>query len=653
MPYPYDYSKLWEPLVINGMRLRNRISLSPMGTYTPTSLGIDTEEGMRYYEERAKGGVGLIQTGAMFVNKQLAQGSPGIAVWDYHCIPATTVLTDRVHRWGAKICLQLSGGCGRNGAIDTGSTENMFSASDNPNFFDPNIICRALTKEEIKQSLEDWKNDAEIAVRCGFDAIEIHAHVGYIIDQFMSPVWNRRTDEYGGSVENRARYACEIVGAVREAVGKNFPILMRISMDHRFNGGRTVEDSYPLLEILEKAGVDAFDLDCGSYERLDLVYPTVYYGDAVSAYVCEEARKHVSVPIINGGSHTMETAVELLESGNADIIQFGRQLIADPDFPNKLKNGHREDVRPCLTCNEECIGRIMGRQSLLSCTVNKQVAMEDHFKIEKLKTPQKVVVVGGGPGGMEAARVAAMRGCNVTIFEKNGKLGGNFGTIAAAGFKHRIRDLMAWYKIQLTKLGVDIRLNYELQPDDPHLADADAIFLATGSESFVPPIPGSDLPNIMTVLDFHRYGTDKKNIIICGGGLSGCDAAIEMHAEGKNVTIVEMQDDISNDAQFINSITIHERMKEYNVTLETGKRVTAITPRGVKVCDVHDGTEKEIKGDLVIAAFGQKSRTEVADKIYEKFHVKCSYIGDCNKPGKSGQAIRDGFYAALALQETD
>ena len=491
MPYPYNYTKLWEPIQINGMKLRNRISLSPMGTYTPRLDGTDTEEGMRYYEERAKGGVGLIMTGAMFVNEQLAQGSPGIAVWDYHSIPSTTVLTERCHRWGAKVCLQLSGGCGRNGAIDTGATENMFSASDNPNFFDPSIICHALTIEEIKESLKDWAIDADIAVRSGFDAIEVHAHAGYIIDQFMSPIWNRRTDEYGGSFENRARYACEIVQTIRKVVGPKFPILFRISLDHRFNGGRTLEDSVPLLGILEKAGVDAFDVDVASYEHLDLIYPTVYYGDSVTSYVCKEARKHVTVPIINGGSHTMETAVDLLESGDADIIQFGRQLIADPDFPNKLKDNRRDDIRPCLLCNEECIGRIMGRQSQLSCTVNIQACMEGHYQITKLPEPKNVVVIGAGPGGLEAARVAAMRGCKVTLFEKSGKIGGNFGTIASVGFKHRIRDLIWWYNNQLNKLGVDLRLNTEITADDPILGSADAIFLATGSVPLVPPIPGA------------------------------------------------------------------------------------------------------------------------------------------------------------------
>ena len=345
---------------------------------------------------------------------------------------------------------------------------------------------------------------------------------------------------------------------IRKVVGPKFPILFRISLDHRFNGGRTLEDSVPLLGILEKAGVDAFDVDVASYEHLDLIYPTVYYGDSVTSYVCKEARKHVSVPIINGGRHTMETAVDLLESGDADIIQFGRQLIADPDFPNKLKDNRRDDIRPCLLCNEECIGRIMGRQSQLSCTVNIQACMEGHYQITKLPEPKNVVVIGAGPGGLEAARVAAMRGCKVTLFEKSGKIGGNFGTIASVGFKHRIRDLIWWYNNQLNKLGVDLRLNTEITADDPILGSADAIFLATGSVPLVPPIPGADLPNVMTVLDYHRYGTDGQNIVICGGGLSGCDAAIELHGEGKNVSIIEMQDDIAKDAQFINSITIHE-----------------------------------------------------------------------------------------------
>ena len=213
--------------------------------------------------------------------------------------------------------------------------------------------------------------------------------------------------------------------------------------------------------------MDAFDVDVASYEHLDLIYPTVYYGDSVTSYVCKEARKHVSVPIINGGSHTMETAVDLLESGDADIIQFDASSSPTPDFPNKLKDNRRDDIRPCLLCNEECIGRIMGRQSQLSCTVNIQACMEGHYQITKLPEPKKCRRHRRRPRRSEAARVAAMRGCRSRCLKKSGKIGGNFGTIASVGFKHRIRDLIWWYNNQLNKLGVDLRLNTEITADDP------------------------------------------------------------------------------------------------------------------------------------------------------------------------------------------
>lgn len=206
-----NYSKLWEPVKINGMTLRNRIVMSPMGTFTPMQDGTESEEGMRYYEERAKGGAGMIMTGAIFVSEALCQGSPSVAVWDIHAIPKTTVMVERVHRWGAKFCLQLSPGTGRNAVLGRGADEALVSASENPAYYDPNILCREMSKEEIKKCIENYKVAADFALKCGFDAIEIHAHNAYLIEQFLSPKWNRRTDEYGGCVENRCRFAVEII----------------------------------------------------------------------------------------------------------------------------------------------------------------------------------------------------------------------------------------------------------------------------------------------------------------------------------------------------------------------------------------------------------------------------------------------------------
>jgi 2-enoate reductase len=644
----YDYNKLWQPIKINKMRLKNRIMLSAMGTFTPMQDGTDSEEGIRYYEERAKGGAGLIMTGAMFLSEKTAQGGPTLALWSTRAIPKATVMVERVHRWGAKIGLQISCGTGRNGMPDIGERVPI-SSSPNPAFYNPEMICRPLEISEIKEIMNEFSAAAQFAINAGFDAVEIHGHAGYLIDQFISPQWNSRTDEYGGSWENRTRFAREIVESVRKVVGPDFPIIFRISLDHMYKGGRTLEDSMPIIELLEKAGVDAFDVDSGCYETMDYIFPTCYTGEACMAYVCEEARKHVKVPIINAGNHSMETAVELLDSGNADIISFGRQLIADPQFPNKLKAGHREDVRPCILCNEECIGRIFGRLTQLSCTVNPSTGLETSMVVEPLADKKKVVVIGAGPGGLEAARTAAIRGCDVTLYEASDKIGGTFGAIATPVFKKRIRDLIKWYEVQLDKLGVDIKLNTAIDENSEVLESADAIFVATGSVPFVPHIEGRDNANVIDVTKAHVNGVPGNKVVICGGGLSGCDTALELAMQGKKVTIVEMRDACAADVMSINKISLDRMLSEYNVEIITQRKVVGINDEGV-VVHSRDGSFEVIKADSIITAFGQIPNSGTAEAIGNKYPLKTTLIGDCQKTSKAGAAIREGFYAAMSLQ---
>lgn len=323
------------------------------------------------------------------------------------------------------------------------------------------------------------------------------------------------------------------------------------------------------------------------------------------AYVCEEARKHVKVPIINAGNHSMETAAALLESGNADIISFGRQLIADPFFPKKLKEGRREDIRPCLICNEECIGRIFGRLTQLSCTVNIQVCQEGTTQIEKLPESKNIAVIGAGPGGLEAARVAALRGCKVTVYEAADRIGGTFGAIATAPFKKRIRELITWYGVQLDKLGVEIRLNTKITPESPELAAADEIFVAAGSVPFVPNISGMDDPRVADVTDAHRKGVEAQKVVVCGGGLSGCDAALELAMDGKEVTILEMMDACARDVMMINKISLDRMLAEYKVKILTNTKAVGIEADGVKV-EKADKTTEVIPAEAIITAFGQK-----------------------------------------------
>lgn len=646
----YDYSVLWRPIDINKCRIRNRISMSGMGTFTPTTVDqVETESGLRYYEERAKGGIGLIHTGAYFIDEKTAQGGRTLDFSTDKSIPSGTQLTERVHRWGAKIFAQLSCGTGRNGMPQIGERVPI-SSSENPSFYNPDMICRALTVDEIHEMMEHWKVAAQNAVYMGFDGIQIHAHAGYLMDQFMSEIWNHRKDQYGGSFENRCRFAMETVDAIRSVVGPDFPITYRISLDHRFPGGRTIEESMKILDVLDKCGIDAFDIDAACYETMDYIFPTRYTGEACMAYVCEEARKHLTKPIINTGNHSMESAVALLESGNADIAQFGRQSIADPQFANKLREGRREDVRPCIVCNEECIGRIFGRLTQLSCTVNPSVGFETAMEVKPVSKPTNVVVIGGGPGGLEAARCAAERGCSVTLYEKGDKIGGTFLTIATGDFKWRIPQLIEWYGVQLKKLGVKVVLNAEIKADDPVLKSADAIFVATGSKSVMPNIPGIDNKKVVDVVDIHKNGMPEgERVVICGGGLSACDTAIEYGAKGgRKFTIVEMLPQLASDVMVVNKISIDRLLNEYGVEQLTSTKVIGITDEGVEV--EHEGEKRVIPADVIVAAFGRGRSLELADAVQNEYPTKTVIIGDCMKPAKAGSAIREGFYAAMSLK---
>ena len=646
----YDYSVLWRPIDINKCRIRNRISMSGMGTFTPTTVDqVETESGLRYYEERAKGGIGLIHTGAYFIDEKCAQGGRTLDFSTDKSIPSGTQLTERVHRWGAKIFAQLSCGTGRNGMPQIGERVPI-SSSENPSFYNPSMICRALTVDEIHEMMEHWKVAAQNAVFMGFDGIQIHAHAGYLMDQFMSEIWNHRKDQYGGSFENRCRFAMETVDAIRSVVGPDFPITYRISLDHRFPGGRTIEESMKILDVLDKCGIDAFDIDAACYETMDYIFPTRYTGEACMAYVCEEARKHITHPIINTGNHSMESAVELIESGNADIAQFGRQSIADPQFANKLREGRREDVRPCIVCNEECIGRIFGRLTQLSCTVNPSVGFETAMEVKPVTRPTNVVVIGGGPGGLEAARCAAERGCSVTLYEKGDKIGGTFLTIATGDFKWRIPQLIKWYGVQLKKLGVKVVLNAEIKADDPVLKSADAIFVATGSKYVMHNIPGIDNKKVVDVVDIHKNGMPEgERVVICGGGLSACDTAIEYGAKGgRKFTIVEMLPQLASDVMVVNKISIDRLLNEYGVEQLTSTKVIGITDEGVEV--EHEGEKRVIPADVIVAAFGRGRSLELADAVQNEYPTKTVIIGDCMKPAKAGSAIREGFYAAMSLK---
>lgn len=644
------YEKLFTPMKIGKMEVKNRIAMSPMGTNSALANGRKTDNEIDYFIERAKGGAGMIVMGCQPLNEKIAQGSMEGYMDSFTVLPSLTSVCDGVHKYGAKIICQLTPGTGRNAFPDTFGNPPI-SASAIPSVFNPDMMCHALTVEEIKQMMEDFKFAAGVAMDAGYDGIEIHAHAGYLIDQFLSPVWNKRNDEYGGSPENNSRFAKDIYHAIRDTVGPDVPILFRISLDHRFEGGRDLAYSMEILKELEKEGIDAFDIDAGCYETLDYIFPPSYLGESCMSYVCEEARKAVKVPLINAGTHNPDTALELIESGNADFASFGRALIADPGFPNKIMNGHPEDVRPCLRCNEYCIGRIWDKHTKLSCAVNPQAMEEVRFAIKKTDNPLNIVIIGGGPAGMEAARVCALEGHKVSLYEKSAQLGGTMKTIATAKFKGNIKKFAAWYDVQLEKLGVDVHLNTEVKGDEDFLEKADRIFVGLGSKPIMPPISGIDGANVITMVDAHKDSSKIKgdNIVVCGGGASAVDGAIEMAEEmGKKVTVIEMLPEIGKDIFFINKISVMNKIAANNITVMTDTKVIAIDEKGVSV-ELKDGSSSHIEADTVIAAFGMKPDMSIVDIIDGKYHIKTRKIGDSVKLGKIGEAVREGFYAASAL----
>jgi 2,4-dienoyl-CoA reductase-like NADH-dependent reductase (Old Yellow Enzyme family)/thioredoxin reductase len=643
-----NYEKLFTPFKIGKMEVKNRIVMSPMGLNAGHFDGTIDKSEIDYWEERARGGTGMIITGCMFLTKDLAQGSLEGYLDRTYVIPPLTTLCESVQRYGAKICAQLSCGTGKN-AFPNMYGDPPVSASEIPSMFNPDLKCHALTVEEIQQIMKQFAFSAKLLKDAGFDAIEVHAHAGYLVDQFMSAVWNKREDEYGGTLEKRMRFPVEIVQSIRSAIGPDMPILFRIACKHHFEGGRTLEESMPMLKILEKAGVDALDIDSGSYENIDYIFPPAYLGDACLQDVCEAARKAVKIPLLNAGNHTPETAVKLIESGNADFVMMGRPLIADSEIVNKLMAGKRDEIRPCIRCNEDCIGRIITRLTKISCSVNPVVGFEERFVINKTSDSKNVVVIGGGPAGMEAARTAALMGHKVTLYEKDGALGGQLKSAATPPFKSQLRELVKWYIRQMELLKVNVKLNTELTADSPELEKADKIIVATGALPLIPDIPG--IENTVDILTAHIHPEKVKGdrIIYCGGGLSACDSALETAMSGKKVAIVEMLDELAINEHFINKASLIPMLLKNGAEIYTGHKILEINEKGVKA-QKKDGSQTFISGDTIVSAFGMKPNNVFAKAVDSKYHLKTRIIGDSLKVGKVGAAIREGMYAALSVE---
>jgi NADH:flavin oxidoreductases, Old Yellow Enzyme family len=642
-----NYPNLFSRGQIGTLKLKNRMVMAPMGTFSENRDGYPSKAQLDYYETRAKGGLGMIITEVQYVTNKT---DPWIEYISTAGTPEQmkgwALICEAIHAHDCKVCIQLGCGLGRNAFPFTDA--QMVSASEVPSFYFPDQLCRAFTLDEIADIINSFRIAGRNAVAAEADAVEIHAHSGYILDQFMTPAWNKRNDQYGGNFENRMRIVTEIYNVIREEVGPNFPILLRMAAHHDFDGGRTLEETIEIAQYLEKLGINALDIDLGCYENKQWIVPSIYTGDSCMAQGAYEIKKVVNIPIFNAGSHTPESAEKLIAEGKIDFAMFGRQVIADPDMPEKLRNDQREDVRPCLLCNEICVGRLY-QNRVISCAINPQAAFEANYPLTPAPVKRKVAVIGGGPGGMEAARVAAIKGHTVTLYEKSERLGGQLLAAYTPSFKSRLRKFVEWQIRQLSKLGVNIVFGKEIDENSPELYEAEQIIIALGATSFCPNIPGVDHPNVIDVMEAHIHPekiTGEK-IVIAGGGLSGCDSALELAMTGKKVTIVEMLPSVAANALLDNRNPLMFKLADYHVDIKTNSKIIEMKDNAVVIKNC--GVVEELMADTIITAFGMRSLNTLADKIADRY-PNSSIVGDCNKVGQVAEAVRSGFFAGWSIR---
>ena len=649
-----NYEHLGKPLQIGRLTIKNRFCMAPIGggQHHLPGGGLK-DETIQYLIERAKGGFGLIFTGAIAadgtVDPYTGVGPTILQNPDAFKMTATE-LNERAGAYGTKIFAQITMGLGRN-------YPNLPAPSAVHVFRHPGEVSPELTIDQIKSKIESVVKASKIAKDSGFSSVEVHSiHWGYLLDQFALSMMNHRTDEYGGSLENRLRAAKEILEGIKQECGSDFPVSMRLGLKTFVKGfeqasltgeeeiGRTLEEGVEIAKLLESYGYDCLNVDTGIYDSFYYACPPMYMPKGYLVELAAKAKEAVNIPILAGGRmNEADIAENAIQDGKIDAVVLGRAALADPEYPNKVLTGHTEKIRPCIACNQGCITRLQqGKQP--TCAVNPVAMREVRYALRPCVQPKKVVVVGGGVAGMEAARTAAMRGHKVFLYEKNGSLGGNLIPGGSHSFKKEVRELNAWYQNELKALPVEIHTGETVTSEQLRNMDADVIILATGSVPVMPNISGMDDKKVLGCMEaFAHPEKVGQKVMVIGGGLVGCEMALDYAQDGKEVMVAEALPKILSAgilSPIPNGQMIPDLFEHHHVTVLEKHRLSAVEDG--KVILESDGQKKVLDADTVVIAVGFRPAPSMAQELQGCGAVVYE-IGDGQKVSTILHAVWDGY----------
>lgn len=637
-------SILFEPFSLGHLNIKNRYAVCPMGTIHGADGGVD-EAQKAYIVERAKGGFGIIYPSAHTVSDkyEMPLFSGNFLCTESHAA-ALKDLAKEVHKYGALFAVQLTPGYGRVNVGFPFEYEGIqgvtvhVSASDNTVFYYPEYKCKALTVDEIHELAACMGKAAGMAKWAGVDILEIHAYGGYLIDQFMSKLWNRREDEYGGSLENRMRFFFECYNAVRKAVGPDFPLTVKFTPQHEIPGGRTLEDEgIEIAKLIEKLDIEYIHLDDGCYERWNKAIPAAYDKAGGCLEIARKLREAgITKPfMVQDKMVDPKMAEDAVKSGLADIVGLGKQSIADPHYPEKLEKGSIVDINFCTAC-AECLN------GADCCAINPFYKHESEYKISPAEDPQRILIIGGGPGGMYAAKFAAELGHNVELWERNTALGGNINAAGGPDFKLDMRRFNENLQKQVYKAGVTVRLMKTADKASVLAYKPNVVIVAAGAEPFMPPIPGSGRENVVFATKVLTGECDTgRNVVVIGGGEVGFEVAIHLTQRGKNVILIEQQKNVLTGSMAMNlKMGLMDMIARYRIAYKVGTVVNEIGDGFVSMTSQEGSTS--VPCDTVVMATGFRSNSVLADEL-KAAGLKVHTIGDYNAPRKVVYATKEAF----------